>query len=164
MGLYEKGIYYGCWILNIFSIMFSYIDVGKNPILTKVDDWMSSRLSFCHKVWSLYGVTLFGQRIYVTEDERKIAGIGSRLWLDNAYVSMLLRYGILTFAIFSAGYLCLIKLALAQKEHMLAIILFLYALYGVMENGLYMITHNIFLITFAALLFRKPMQSERQLE
>lgn len=164
MGLYEKGIYYGCWILNIFSIMFSYIDVGKNPILTKVDDWMSSRLSFCHKVWSLYGVTLFGQRIYVTEDERKIAGIGSRLWLDNAYVSMLLRYGILTFAIFSAGYLCLIKLALAQKEHMLAIILFLYALYGVMENGLYMITHNIFLITFAALLFRKPIQSERQLE
>ena len=47
-----------------------------------------------------------------------------------------------------------------QQEGMLAIILFLYALYGVMENGLYQITHNIFLIAFSNLLYGKSASEE----
>ena len=164
IGLYEKGIFYGALCFNLFSIILSYIDVNKNFVLAKIDDWMSSRFSFCHIVWGLYKVTVFGQRIYVTEEERSLAGIRSRLWLDNAYVSALLRYGILVFLIFSIGYLCLIRAALLQKQYMLAIILFLYALYGVMENGLYMITHNIFLITFSTLLYKKSIQEDRRME
>jgi hypothetical protein len=42
-----------------------------------------------------------------------------------------------------------------RKEYVLVIILFLYSLYGIMENGLYMVTQNIFLIAFSDLLFRK---------
>lgn len=163
MKLYEKGILFGYVCLNIFSILFSYIDVKSFFLLAKIDGWMSSRFSNCHKVWLMYGVPIFGQRIYVTEDERKMAGIQSRIWLDNAYVNVLLRYGMVIFLIFSIAYFCLLKMLVLQKQYMLAIILFLYALYGIMENGLYMITHNIFLIMFVALLYRKPLWGNQRI-
>lgn len=161
MKLYEKGILFGYVCLNIFSILFSYIDVKKVSVLAKIDSWMSSRFSLCHRVWLLYGVPIWGQRVYVTEDERKLAGIQSRIWLDNAYANILLRYGILLFLIFSISYFFLLKIIVLQKQYMLAIILFLYALYGVMENGIYIISHNIFLITFSILLYRKSFQDRR---
>ena len=140
--------------------IFSGINTNKYYILAKLDSWLSSRFSVCHKVWSLYGVSFFGQRIYVTEDERRLVGIKNPLWLDNAYVSILLRYGILVFLIFCFGYLYLIKIVEMQKDDVLMIILFLYALYGTIETGLYMITHNIFLIAFSVLIYGKSLQVE----
>lgn len=107
-------------------------------------------------IWGFF----FGQKIYVTEDERKLVGIKNPLWLDNAYVSILLRYGILVFLIFCISYLYLMKAVELQQNDILMIILFLYALYGTIETGLYMITHNIFLIAFSALLYGKPLGIE----
>ena len=164
MQIYEKGILYGAFCLNLFSIIFSGINVNNNFILARFNSWLSSRFSVCHKVWMMYGVSFFGQKIYVTEEERALVGIKNPLWLDNAYVSILLRYGILVFLIFSISYLYLIKVVEMQKDDVLVIILFLYALYGTIETGLYMITHNIFLITFSTLLYRKSLQGRRQIE
>ena len=158
--LFKKCILLGTFCLSVFSIVFSGIDINKYYILARLDSWLSSRFSVCHKVWSLYGVSFFGQRIYVTEDERKLVGIQSPLWLDNAYVSILLRYGILVFLIFFISYLYLIKVVELQQNDVLMIILFLYALYGTIETGLYMITHNIFLIAFSALLYGKSLRTE----
>lgn len=158
MKLYEEGIFYGAFCLNLFSIIFSGINVNSNFILARLNSWLSSRFSVCHKVWMMYGVSFFGQKIYVTEEERALVGIKNSMWLDNAYVSILLRYGILVFLIFSISYLYLIKVVEMQKNDILVIILFLYALYGTIETGLYMITHNIFLITFSTLLYRKTLQ------
>lgn len=162
MKLYEEGILYGALCLNLFSIIFSGINVSRNFILARLDSWLSSRFSVCHKVWMMYGVSFLGQRIYVTEEERALVGIKNPLWLDNAYVSILLRYGVLVFFIFSISYLYLIKVVEMQKEDVLVIILFLYALYGTIETGLYMITHNIFLITFSVLLYKKRLCNGRQ--
>ena len=158
--LYNKGMLFGTFFLSFFSVLFSGINVNNYYFLMKLDNWLSSRFSVCHKVWLMYGVSFFGQRIYVTEEERKLVGIKSPLWLDNAYMSILLRYGILIFLIFCMSYLYLIKVTEKQKNHVLVIILFLYALYGTIETGLYMITHNIFLIAFSALLYGKPLGIE----
>lgn len=162
MKFFENSLLLGTFCFCFFSIYFAYIDVKRNSVLAVIDKWMSSRFSSCHIVWQLYGVSALGQRVYISEDERKLVGIKTRLWLDNAYVGILLRYGILVFLIFSVGYLCLIKFMIIQKQYVLAIILFLYALYGVMENGLYMVTHNIFLITFSFLLYGRSIQGNRQ--
>ena len=158
--LFKKCMLFGTFCLSLFSVIFSGINTNKYYILAKLDSWLSSRFSVCHKVWSLYGVSFFGQRIYVTEDERRLVGIKNPLWLDNAYVSILLRYGILVFLIFCFGYLYLIKIVEMQKDDVLMIILFLYALYGTIETGLYMITHNIFLIAFSVLIYGKSLQVE----
>ncbi|MCM1155766.1 MAG: hypothetical protein NC392_10470 [Roseburia sp.] len=155
MELYMKSLLIGACLFSFFSIIFSYINVNKYFILARINSWMSSRFSVCHRVWLIYGVSFWGQKIYVTEEERKLVGIKNALWLDNAYVSILLRYGVVVFLIFSIGYLCLIKNMILQKEYLLVIILFLYSVYGIMETGLYMITHNIFLIAFSYLLYNK---------
>ena len=162
MIIFEKSLLFGSFCCVFFSILLSYIDVNRYSVLKRMDKWMSSRFSLCHGVWQLYGVSPLGQKIYITENERKLVGMKTRLYLDNAYVSILLRYGILVFLIFAGGYLCLTKVMIIQKEYVLAIILFLYALYGVMESGLYMLTHNVFLITFSTLLYRKSILNSGQ--
>lgn len=153
--LFAKSLVIGALLLNVLSIILSFIDVHKSNILSQIDRWMSARFSLSHRVWSIYGVSFWGQRVYVTEEERKLVGIIGRLWLDNAYVSILLRYGILVFLITAFAYLSLLKSMAIRKEYILVIILFLYALYGLMENGLFMLSHNIFLLVFADLLYKK---------
>ena len=164
MKLFEKGLLFGTFCFGLLSIFFSYIDVSRNSVLERIDKWMSSRFSLCHIVWQLYGVSLLGQKVYISESERKLVGIKTRLFLDNAYLGIFLRYGLLVFFIFFIGYLCLIKAMIIRKEYIVAIILFMYALYGVMESGLYMISHNIFLITFSSLLYKKMAWDNLQIK
>lgn len=164
MKLYTRVILVVALLLNVFSIFFSYIDVNRNSFLSWLNRWMSFRFSLCHRVWMLFGVSFWGQRVYISEEERKLVGITNRLWLDNAYVSILLRYGILVFLITSCAYLCLLKNLAVRKEYVLFIILFLYSLYGIMENGLYMLTHNIFLLAFSDLLYHKMDENDAQYE
>ncbi len=153
--IYTTSLLAGAFLLNVLSLILSYIDVNQNFVLAKINSWMSSRFSVCHRVWMIYGVSLFGQRVYVTEAERKLVGIKSALWLDNAYVSILLRYGVLVFLFFSFFYIYLLAKMIQRREFILAIILFVYAVYGIMETGLYMLAHNIFLISFAEILYSK---------
>ena len=153
--IYMVILWIGALFMNVFSIILSYIDIHKYSALSGIDRWASARFSLGHRVWEIHGVSFFGQMVYVSEEERALAGITERLWLDNAYLCILLRYGILVFILFSAAYLWMIKYAAARKKYILAIILFLYALYGVMENGLFVLAHNIFLIAFADLLYKK---------
>lgn len=158
--LYAQILTIGALLLNVFSIFLSYINVSENKYLALMDRWMSTRFLQCHRVWSIYGVSFFGQRIYVSETERQIIGITGRLWLDNAYAAILLRYGLLVYLIVSAAYLILLKRKAENEEYMLVIILFLYSLYGVMENGLFELSHNIFLLAFADLLYNKGKHEE----
>lgn len=160
MKTYVRGLLIGSVLLNIFSIFLSYINVGNNLILSRIDKWMSRRFSWGHRVWQIYGTSLLGQKVYINEEEVRRIGLTGSLYLDNAYVSILLRYGILVFLIFSIFYILLERKMIAQKRYLLVMILFLYALYGVMENGLYMTAHNIFLIAFADLLYRKVSDEE----
>lgn len=153
--IFAWSLVVGVFLLNILSVTLSYIDVNKYTILSQIDRWMSSRFSWCHRVWQIYGVSFWGQKIYVLWEEVKLAGIKNRLWLDNAYVSILLRYGIVVFLLISFAYMYLIRSMVIRKEYVLAIILFLYSLYGLMENGLFMLSHNIFLLAFSDLLYQK---------
>ncbi len=153
MHIFMNSLLVGAFLLNFLSIVLSFINVKHYWILSQVDKWMAERLSYAHTAWLIYGVSLFGQRVYISDAEREIVGVKQFLYLDNAYASILIRYGVLVFIMFSFFYLLLLKEEANHHKGMLVIILFLYALYGVMENGLYQMTHNIFLIAFANLLY-----------
>lgn len=157
LNIFLDNLFAGTILFYLLSVFLMYINVNQYWILSKIDKWMSERFSYAHTAWLIYGTSLFGQRIYITEAERKSVGINRLLYLDNAYASILLRYGILVFILFFLFYILMMKKKIQQKEVMLVIILFLYALYGVMENGLYLITHNIFIIAFSDLLYNKSM-------
>lgn len=153
--LYADSLLIGAILLNALSIFFSFIDVNSNSLLLRIDKWMSRRFSWGHRVWEIYGTTFWGQKIHFSEEETRLIGIASRLFLDNAYVCILLTYGILVFLIFSLSYFFLMRKMMVHSSYILIIILFIYALYGVMESGLYMIKYNIFLIVFTELLYHK---------
>jgi len=154
-GIYAKCLVAGAVLANVASLFLSFFDVSRNPVLAHLNVWMSSRFACANRVWALYGVSFLGQKIYVSEEERKLAGITEKLWLDNAYMSILLRHGIVTFLLFSIGYVWLMKYAAAQKKYMLLTVLFLFAVYGIMETGMYAIGQNLFLLFFADLIYRK---------
>ena len=145
----------GAFAVNIFSIILSFMDVMANSVLAKIDQWMTCRFSCGHRVLTMYGISFLGRKIYVSDEERKLAGIAEKLWLDNAYMSILLRQGVLVFLIFSVGYLWLMKYMAVQKRYVLLFILFLFSVYGIMEAGMYTLGQNVFLIFFADLLYRK---------
>lgn len=155
MVLYAKSMLAGAFAVNIFSIILSFMDVMANSVLAKIDQWMTCRFSCGHRVLTLYGISFLGRKIYVSDEERELAGIAEKLWLDNAYMSILLRQGVLVFLIFSVGYLWLMKYMAVQKRYVLLFILFLFSVYGIMEAGMYTLGQNVFLIFFADLLYRK---------
>lgn len=144
--------------VNGGSILLSCFDVKQNEILWQFNVWMSARFSEGYKTLKVYGVPLWGQPVYVFEEERIRMGMtdgAGKLLLDNAYMLLLIKYGILSYLIFSAAYLLLMNYYRIKKQYVIMIILFVYAVYGIMENGLVQAYHNIFLISFSNMLYGK---------
>ncbi len=138
-------------MLNLISVIMSYIDVKAIPILARIDSIMAQRFSSSHMVWERFGLSVLGRKIYAGPGSQEI--VGTRLFLDNSYSAILLRYGIILFVVFSAGYLYAMYCYARKERNDLVIILFLYSLYGMMENCLFTVQHNVFLLSMAAVLY-----------
>lgn len=153
--LYSMMLIPGAVFVNAISVIFSIFDLSANRLFVLIDQALSIRFTSCHRIFIMYGVTLFGNTIYVTEMERKIVGITTRLWLDNAYMFMLLRYGAVTFILFSILYIAGMIYYKRLNENFIVIIMFLYAVYGIMETGMIMMQHNVFLLALGMPLYYK---------
>lgn len=160
--IYILSLIPGAILANALSVLFSTIDFSFSRFFVMVDMALSTRISSCYKLFKMYGVTFFGNRIYVTETERELVGITSRLWLDNAYMFMLLRYGIITFLIFSTLYIFGMIYYKRLNENIIVIILFLYSVYGIMETGMIMMQHNIFLLALGMPLYYKWFERDSE--
>ncbi len=142
------------------SIALSWMDVRAYPLLLYIDRMLSSRFASVHTVWQRYGVTLFGHKIYVTPQERALIGLDQSLWLDNAYGYILLRYGMVVFLLFAAVYLYTIYWHGKHSHGVLVGVLLVYALYGVEESYLQMLSYNVFLLAMAPVLYDKRAASD----
>lgn len=141
-------IYWGIGLISaVISISFTLINVKKYSILSTFDQLLSLRFSEGYKVYKLYGISMLGQRIYVTASEREAVGLYTRLWLDSAYCNLLIRMGIIVFLLFCIGYF--FTFYKMKNVPVIAVIFLVYAVYGIMEGSLTQLTHNIFLITMA---------------
>lgn len=151
--LYSMALIPGAILVNLLSVFLSVFDFSAYKTYLLIDLALSRRLSLGHEIYKMYGVTFFGNHIYVTETERQIVGITTRLWLDNAYMYMILRYGIITFIIFSMLFISGMVYYKRMNENILVIIFFLYAVYGIMETGMFMMQHNVFLLALGMPLY-----------
>lgn len=158
LSFYGKSLLAAAALLNILSVFLSLIDVKGHAVLRQIDMWMSYRFSHSFEVLQVYGIPLWGQKIFLMEEERQKMGIidgAGRLYLDNAYMSLLIKYGIVSYLIFSAAYLFLMNDCRKKKRYFTVSILLVYALYGVMENAVFMMSHNIFLLAFAGMMYER---------
>jgi|GEM_PF-7080918 len=145
---------------NVFSAVFLFVDIKKFNFLSIINTLMSDRFSCGHIVYNIYGVSIWGQRIYVSADERAVIGLKIRLWLDNAYMAMILRYGVIVYIIFSILYIYNMIYFWKRNKYELVIILFTYSVYGLMENGWYSMARNIFVITMSYALYSRDIDFE----
>lgn len=163
LGTSFSHIYSACLIamaalFNILSVMWSLIGIKDNSALATLDRFLSNRFSVCHRTFQIFGATLLGNPT-LTTGTYTISGQMETLFLDNAYMVLLLRYGIVAYILFSFVYGANLIRCRRSSQNMLLIILFCYALYGVMEEGLYLLNVNIFLLTFSGLLFGENSHS-----
>lgn len=150
-------------VCNMSSIILSLIDVRRYPTLHLFDMLISYRFSSCHEIIQLFGIPVFGQQVLYQSDEAlALRGIrvGHTLFLDNAYCSILVTFGIVIFILFSVMYCCNMIVQLKKQRYNLVFILFLIAIYGVMERTLFIITLNIFLVSASDLIYSTKTERE----
>ena len=94
---------------------------------------------------SYYGIKILGQEIRLVVS-RPALGKVYHFWLDNAYMSILLKYGPIVLIVFLALYLRTMAILKDSGQTFLVEILCLYAIYGIMENNFFSLSQNLFLL------------------
>ncbi len=140
-------------LCNIISITLSSIQVSQYPILRQFDLLMSKRFSECNRTLKYYGIKLFGQDIQLLVN-RPAIGRMYHFWLDNAYMTILLRYGPVVLILFSALYIYTMIMLKNMNQYMLVEIMCLYAIYGIMENNFFSMSQNLFLLLLSYPLYK----------
>lgn len=145
----------GAVLINVFSVFVSFFDPKKNLVYLAIDKFMSYRFLFGHKMIKYYGVSLWGQKVDTVVKDRKYVGMYHQWYLDNAYLSALLKYGIVVYIIFTVLLASALFYYVEQDNYAMVAILFAYSVYGIMTTGFYMMSHNIFLLTIASPIYMK---------
>lgn len=145
----------GSVLFNIFSVYFG-ITNGR-ALLERIFGLPEQFTSFFarftggYDAYMRYGISLFGKEVIL--DVQESWGIG-HIWLDNTYLTLLIRYGILMYVIFSFSYYYLMNIK-KSKDKYLFIILFSYSVYGIMEPSMFIFVYNAFLLFFKDILFTR---------
>jgi len=143
-------------IIMLGSMALTWIDVKTNTFLNLMDLVLSRRFYYCHKVLSIYGLSVLGQRVYISDNEREYIRLNTELFLDNAYAAIWIKYGVIMVMIFIIGYYILYKVA--SQTTKITVILFTFSVFGIMGSGFYRLYRNTFLLLFGYLIYRqKPL-------
>lgn len=145
---------FGAIVANFGSVILSFVNVKKYALLSKFDVMMSKRFSASYRTMRYYGVSIWGQDIKKIV-KRHVIGKHYRFFLDNAFMTILLRYGVVVFILFSALFIITMIYLKEKKQYMLLEMLFLYSIYGVMENNFFSISHNLFLLVLSYPIYRR---------
>ena len=147
--------------VNVLSLFLSFIQVKNYSLLSKFDAAMSHRFSQCHRTMAYYGVKLFGQDIQLIVNRPAIGRV-YRFFLDNAYMSMVLRYGPIVFILFSGLYIWAMIMLRQMGQYALVEILCLYAIYGTMENNFFSMSQNLFLLVLSYPIYKHIEQDGKK--
>ncbi|WP_026491280.1 hypothetical protein [Butyrivibrio sp. XPD2002] len=142
----------GSALIGILSILFTVVDIRLIPTLGLIDQLISRRFYWAHKVYKRFGSSLLGKKFSTAAVENGIIRIRARMYFDNGYANLWLRFGTIIFVLFIVGYYLLMKKN--AKNRLLLVILFIYSIYGIMEAGLVQLTHNVFLLAFAQVIYK----------
>lgn len=136
----------------ILSFVVAYIFMinSNNEILLQLDELFSSRISLTAAFLKEYSIHLFGSRFinYGT------GTIGTTFVLDNAYMSLLIKFGLLVALLFIVYIPKCLKSAFNNKQYPLIICLFVFIIFGLMENGFYVLFYNLYLLALAPIIFK----------
>lgn len=163
----RKAVYRVClWIIcgSVGLSFFSAVTYnGSNPTFELLDVLLSKRLSFAHSFIEKYGFTLFGQELeLISIDQASLLGV-SALVLDNAFLHLILRYGIVAFVTVIALYLYIFLYGYRNGDIIMCVSIAVVFISGFSEKWLFMIGYSNLLLSFgSAQLSRLGQNSKRK--
>lgn len=152
------GTIIGIPLISIFMLNNSVIYTGS--FLNRLNTLLSNRLFLSYSFFKEYGISFFGQKINYNFN---LSAIYSYAFLDNAYVELLINYGIISLlAVITYNFLVL-KKSIKFSLPWLSILIISMCLYGFVEQGFDQYWVNpIFSMT--GLLFYNPIKKEKTIE
>lgn len=151
-------------ILTIFIICMSTMYKNNSEISKRFNKVFSNRVSLASKTLENYDIKLFGNSIKFITTKEALETKKTAYVLDNAYMNILMVYGIVAYLIsMIASYLLNRKLLLEKEYKLLSIFIVLY-FYGFNETGLFKIQFNSFLICLSYLVYNKTFADKEFIE
>ena len=131
------------WIATIVTLLLT-LNLS-NPIITRLNRTLSGRISLQSAFLDTYGIKPFGNNFI---NYRTSSGSSSVFHvLDSAYMQLLVHFGLIVFIIFGILYSRRTKRSILQEEKGTFVGLLAFIFFGLIENGLYVIQYNPYLLT-----------------
>lgn len=145
------------WALLALSLTLAIFYSKDNQIMYKLNEITSTRIRCAKNFYDYYGVNLFGHffEFYGQSDKYYLLTV-----LDNAYVNILIQFGLLATFILLTLVSKTIKYAYKNKEYKILICFIIFLIYALMENYFYYIAFNTFLIYIGNYIYSKEKSNE----
>lgn len=149
-------------IFTLLSFIMVYLYSSNNYFGVQLDNLFTTRISSMYNFLKLYDINLMGNKLLIITTETARNNHIQSMILDNAFVHIILNYGLVIFCIFSVWMKKTFDFAYKQKNDAIIIILFLLVIYGLMETYLFKIPYNAFLIFFGQFIYYKEEKNNEQ--
>lgn len=156
-----------CFSTTIFSIMMigmTLLYSPNNKWMVLLDRLLNNRLKLGKKGIDLYGLSVFGQQIYLIGNGNHITQPKNYFFLDSSYLFVLLQYGILVLGVLLVLFMAMGLRARKEQDWLLLWLIALMSLQCVVEHHIMDISFNILLWGTLAYLGkeRQTVQSIKQ--
>ena len=135
-----------------------------NPLLSRINTILNTRLSLGKKGFRKYGLSLLGTTVKYKTTGGKLEEVKNYFNLDSSYLMILINFGILMFLVLLALFVWSSYRAREEQDVLLLLLLTVIAAESFMENRLIQAQYDIFLLIFFASLRREDGRSFCMLE
>ena len=146
----------------IFSVYFTLNYNHLSDWQANLNEQLGGRLALGFSTLKFYGYGLLGRQLSLVGnglDEDGFLNTATYDYVDNLYVLMLLKAGIIFLIIFLVGMTMIMKKVYRTKDSYLYIIFILLALHGIIDDLILLPQYNSFWLVVAALFVRKNINS-----
>jgi hypothetical protein len=135
------------------SVLSGYLYKTDNKLVGIMDTVLSGRISYAHIFLLNYKFSILGKHVTT----------GFHMILDNAYVSIYLRYGIIVSIMFIYAFYNMFNKLLSNKKYLLVFIMIVVAILGLTECAMYVPAKTPFLLLLAyPLMIQKEEKNEKK--
>jgi hypothetical protein len=149
-------------ICSILSLTVAAMYNGNNGYFRMLNILLDGRLSMAHEAMTKYGMSLFGTHFAMIGNGLDAFGNNTSrtfltyFYIDNLYVQLLVRNGIVFFLIFMALYVIAIhKAAEYDPSGYYCIALSILALESIIQDSFFSLTSNTFLFVIGTILMNQ---------
>lgn len=155
----KKFLPYMMLIFSILSILLVYLYKNNTNIGIILNEVFSTRLSIANEFFKNYKINLLGNRF--KEYDYWIGYVNT---LDNAYINLLLKHGVLNYIIVLFFNIKIMKKFVKEENYVGIVCLIVMYAYGMMEKATFVIIYNMILFELKDVIYFKEIKKEKNNE